>query len=208
MKEVMTITQAAKLLNVSEETIRRWANSGNLPGIDILPGSSVASPTTTIPAKTPEPTPVYTANLALRTSRIASHIAANNAQPAITSDAVSENAPTPETFTEPSPLHTGNINESIARARTDSLGEEIAQPLTPSSPSSDTPQPLSNPNELATDSDEPSPAMIDEFLHCITLLNDAAIALQAMINASLMTHDYMEVLDALSCDLIVLNPNH
>ncbi len=177
MKEMMTITQAAKLLNVSEETIRRWVNSGNLPGIDILPGSSAVSPITTTPTVIPEPTPVYTANLALKYSRIASHIAENHTRQTLTPLAVTESVTVSETFTG-----------------------QISPPM-----QNDPSQLITESDELTTDSDELSPVAIDELMRCMALLEDAAVALKVMINASLMTHDYIEVLDALNSDFMIMN---
>ncbi len=194
MKEVMTITQAAKLLNVSEDTIRRWVSSGNLPGIDILPGTGAASPVIAPPTPTPTKTePVtYTASLALRHSRIAGHLTAEDpAQPPTAPPAAPEKT------------------EVASDVLTDRLFS--ASVLAPSVPTKTEPQTdasqsgIEHYDESANDPDDVPPAFIAGLADCMVLLQDAVTALQAAINASLLAHEYAQPLDELRGDLAILD---
>lgn len=206
MKETMTIAQAAKLLNVSEETIRRWVNSGNLPGIDILPGAGAAAsvPTATAtPATAKETAATYTANLALRRSHIASRVAveSNTQQPA-TSQAIPENAVTPPTFTDRFLLQADSANTSGLSAEM-----KPSHQATEDERASQTDQsnPISDQERFAADADDWPQDIADEFINCINLLQDAATALRTMINASLLAHEYAQSLDDLCNDMTSFN---
>lgn len=207
MKEVMTITQAAKLLNVSEDTIRRWVSSGNLPGIDILPGTGAASPVIAPPTPTPTKTePVaYTASLALRHSRIAGHITAGDqVQP----------PPAPPTIPEKMEvasdvltdrLFSASVLASAPLIETDPLDKSVAASIS-SSPQTDASQPvIEHHDESADDPDDMPPAFIEGLADCMVLLQDAVTALQAAINASLLAHEYAQPLDELRGDLAILD---